>query len=736
MRTVAGGDVADFIRALALAWKNLAAYPAGHPALRGSVEAAHDRLSQLRGPSPEVTFGIAADGIVYGDDKVESPYSQKFAQALYTRGVAILRFSNDTTPKDVETFLRLLGASAPEDQSRPMWELLTASGVMAIHLTPVDYSSVKVTSDLDEKPKKEASSLWDDILRALLAGRELTTQTRERLLKNISSVDELAAMIVRYVEHPGEILESEFDPDATFGVRLTVNKPDKPDSPQSMAARVADAIGKHVAGSTGLKRQLAVQQIVQLLRGLPEPLRGSVIRSVLRTLATDEAAGSLLRELTNNLAAREVLDALRYIGTMSKLSTHATLLLQSLVQTTTPVTTDAAPSPSILNELVQLFAEEDIDRFNPPEHNDLLQQAAIYVPDVKPASAEARRLLGDRLATVADDHSDRVLARTLIDLLARYGASRDSKALFRRIEILFRSYIAAGEFGDAVNLIDQLHELALTTNSDQVRSGIEDALSRLADPETIKTLITSLIAAPPEKTVDLQRLIHAMGTAATRSLLISLAEENNRSRRRKLFDFVVALGPVVVPEVRGFLSDSRWYVVRNMILLLRAANDRTSLADIRRLAQHPDLRVRLEAIKSLFALDPSVPQTLLENAINDRDPKAAESAIALVGSYGIREGVGPLLKIVEKPDPFGVHRTIRLRAIKALGELGDPSALPRLARFFSDSFLPWPSRVERRAAYESLAGYPPAARLELIERGLQSRDRETRAICARLENAA
>jgi len=188
----------------------------------------------------------------------------------------------------------------------------------------------------------------------------------------------------------------------------------------------------------------------------------------------------------------------------------------------------------------------------------------------------------------------------------------------------------------------------------------------------------------------------------------------------------------VVPEVRSFLTDSRWYVVRNMILLLRAANDRSTLPDIRKLAQHPDLRVRLEAMKTLFALDPSVPRSLLENAINDRDRKAAETAISLVGSYGIREGIDPLLRILERSDYLGARRAVRVRAIKALGELGDPAVLERLDPFFSDPFLPWPSKSERRAAYESLAGYPADAREPFVARGLLSRDSEIRGICGRI----
>src|SRR5687768_4453351 len=75
-------QVAEFVRALAVAWKNLTAYPPGHPALAVSLQGAHRRLMELRGPAGEVVFGIASDGLIYGSEKIESPHVQKFAQAL------------------------------------------------------------------------------------------------------------------------------------------------------------------------------------------------------------------------------------------------------------------------------------------------------------------------------------------------------------------------------------------------------------------------------------------------------------------------------------------------------------------------------------------------------------------------------------------------------------------------------------------------------------------------------
>src|SRR5438105_5250287 len=126
MPTTAGTQVAELVRALALGWKNLAAYPPGHPALGQSLDLVHRRLDDLRGPTGDVVLGIENDGLLYGPDRIDSASAQKFAQALYARGVAVLRFATATNARDIETFLRVLAAGTPADQKRPIWDELSA----------------------------------------------------------------------------------------------------------------------------------------------------------------------------------------------------------------------------------------------------------------------------------------------------------------------------------------------------------------------------------------------------------------------------------------------------------------------------------------------------------------------------------------------------------------------------------------------------------------------------------
>jgi HEAT repeat protein len=453
----------------------------------------------------------------------------------------------------------------------------------------------------------------------------------------------------------------------------------------------------------------------------------------MNTLASEESAGRQLRELVSELKPDEVLDALRYLSSMGKLSSHAMRILESLATTVNAGEAAIQPAPpALIAELVQLFEDEDIDRFNPPDHQSLLGDMSVTVPAVPAGGPEAMEQLRDRVDTVADETVNLQVARSLMELVGKFGGMRPSEKLLTRVEGIVQAQVASGQFTEALEIVQRLREIASITGSGPLQGAALKTLARLASQETMESLVAGLLAAPPEKSTSIHWLIDALGTAAMQALLIALAEESNRSRRRKLFDFLAALGPKIVPDVRRFLGDSRWYVVRNMILLLRSVNDTSSLAEIRRLAENQDLRVRLEAIKTLLTLDQTVPQALLAKAIHDPDPKMAETAIALVGSYGIKEGVGPLLKVLEGKDVFGARRPLRLRAIKALGELAAPEALPAIERFFSESFLPWPNRAERRAAWESLAGYPAEARAPFVEKGLQSRDSIVRGLCRRI----
>ena len=506
--------------------------------------------------------------------------------------------------------------------------------------------------------------------------------------------------------------------------------------PRQLLVRLADATTAHLAELSGAGRVQAARQTAQLIMRLPEPLRESLMRAALRVLAADPTGADALQAFAGSTSAHPVLRVMRQLAAEGvPLSRHAQRLIE-LLASTRAESEEAAPAGRDLevlrSELITLFREEDIDRYNPEDHVALLARTMLAWPTRTPVVLGTLESLGERVETLTEDAVGRQLTETLLDLLSRYDDQKIGLVL-ARLEQLVQAAVARGSLDEAAFAIEGMTRLAGdATVPESTRATMRAQLDHLTGPEMLSALAASLGATPGPEAI---RLIRLLGPGAIRNLFQVLVEEKVRARRRRIFDLLAALGPDVVPEATRWLADPNWFVIRNIIALLRSVGDRSTLPAVRRLTGHEDLRVRLEALRSLLELDPAVGQGYLLTAIADPDPRAATAAVELAAQRGGPTMVEPLLGVLEPWDLRGRRRPVRLAALQALGRVGRPEALPRLTRFFRERWGPFPSRAERRAAYDSLSGYPPEARVALVTRGLRSRDPEIRAVCERLWSA-
>jgi hypothetical protein len=305
-----------------------------------------------------------------------------------------------------------------------------------------------------------------------------------------------------------------------------------------------------------------------------------------------------------------------------------------------------------------------------------------------------------------------------------------------RLRDIFVRTLQASRFAQAISMIRAIRELAAEPSQAERRRPLDEFVEHLADARTLAALVAASRQPGGPPFVQVQSLVLALGASAAHGLLEALAAEEDRARRLRLIELAASLGPAIVPETRRLLADSRWYVVRNMVLLLRRVHDKSAMSEILRCADHPDLRVRLEAIRALFAFDTKVPSDLLARTINHPDPRLAEAAVLLSGQHGITQAADLLVEILLRWDFLGRRRSLRLKALRALADLADPAVLPRLDRFFRERPFPVVALEERRAAYRLLGSYDQAARAPYLARGERSRDSLIRDICRALVRAS
>ena len=504
------------------------------------------------------------------------------------------------------------------------------------------------------------------------------------------------------------------------------------------AYTLAGLVGTRLESADSDEREKLAPQIIQLLRALPGEVREPVLAAALRTLAREEAASGHLASLAAALPAADVLRGLQRLAReQGQLSSHALRMAQALAEAHEemgPSPAGGLPEPPAdFAEMAALFREEDVDRYNPEDHRALLAQKPTVDLD-----AIAVEVAADPDAfgpdTESDDAIERRVVTTLLDMTASSPEIVRPLVLGRLRDIFVRA-LQQSRFAQAIGIIRAVRDLTADPSLAARREALEEFLANLADAPTLAALVAASRQPGGPPFVQVQTLILALGASASRGLLEALAAEQDRGRRLRLIELAASLGAAIVPETRRLLADPRWYVVRNMVLLLRRVQDRSAMSEILRCADHADLRVRLEAIRALFAFDSKVPRDLLARTINHPDPRLAEAAVLLSGQHHITQATDLLVEILLRWDFFGRHRSLRLKALRALADLGDAAVLPRLGRFFRERPFPLVPIDERRSAYRYLSSYDVAARAPWVARGEKSRDPVIRDICRGLAKA-
>jgi len=759
---------------LVTAWRNLASYPPGHPARASALATAHGRLRASLAATNPLVFAIARDSLTSGGKKVDAAHVRAFARALYRRNGGLLRFEEDVEPRELEAFLALLGETGPA-RDRPLTvEELHHAGITNIHVSAIDYSAIVTTTDVSEISPDDGS-LWDGLIQTLLGGQPLfqggMSMPRERYsAETIASLfrggpgaggpgsegaagggpagagtigggpgtggpggSGLGGMGSRGGGWPGIGGAGRGGSTAPAtgevggqGARLGI----------AAAHTLAAAVAAKLVSADSAERETLAPQVIQLLRALPAEVREPVLAAALRVLATEEGSSAHLASLAAALPPADVLRGLRRLAQeQGQLSGHALRMAQALAEAHEglPESQGLPEPPADFAAMAALFREEDVDRYNPEDHRALLAQKPTVDLD-----AIAVDVAADPDAFGPDTESDDAIERRVVTTLLDMTASSPDVVqplVLGRLRDMFGRALQVRRLAQAIAMIRAIRELAADPGQAERRGALEEFVEHLADANTLAALVAASRQPGGPPFVQVQSLVLALGASATHGLLEALAAEPDRARRLRLIELAASLGPAIVPETRRLLADPRWYVVRNMVLLLRRVHDKSAMSEILRCADHPDLRVRLEAIRALFAFDTKVPRDLLARTINHPDPRLAEAAVLLSGQHGITQATDLLVEILLRWDVLGRRRSLRLKALRALADLADPAVLPRIDRFFRERPFPLVALEERRAAYRLLGSYDPGARARYVARGERSRDSLIRDICRGLVRA-
>ncbi len=677
-----------------MSWKKLAAYPPGHPLRAGAVAAAHGELRALLDLGKPVDLGVSRDGLSWGEQRLQSVGSRQIAEALYQSNIAVLRFSSEILETELEAFLLGLKSRPAETGGEPLATRLAAAGVIHIELRRADFSSLRATDDLEGAPRPRLD-LWDRILRWHLEGKPEVAG---------GGAGGGLATVLAWVH-------------ATLSGTTDLSSPEAQKVLEVLLGAVEADLREP---APGLSPGLRVRQISELLQALPAALRGPILDAALVHLMGaegDPVSFAMLAAAVSPTATVASLGRLRAQGL--RFPPAAARLIEELARA--------------LDSVAEKQAGDDTSApaERPPGELDLGTFSRREDPflELPPSGlGAAHGGFDDELQSFSARATLQRLVRTMLAMLASPRLEARLDGVVARLEAVFANLLVGGHTSAAYALVLELGDLAQAPAS---AAGARRALAGLASERSVAVLVGTVRRASPGELEHLHRLVERLGPEPIRRLLVALGEAEDRTVRRALFNFLQAHASAVVEVAPAVLADRRWFVVRNVLSLLHAVGDRRALAGARACLEHPDARVRVEALKVVGRLGREDVGDAVLAMFADPEERIVRYAMQLAGELRLRSAVAPLLELLKPLDLNGQRREQRLRALRSLGEIGDPAALAELKRFFV-GVPPFVSLEERRAAYQSLAGYPEEDRRPWVIRGLRSRDPETLEACRAL----
>ncbi len=314
-------------------------------------------------------------------------------------------------------------------------------------------------------------------------------------------------------------------------------------------------------------------------------------------------------------------------------------------------------------DIVTLLWERDFEHIKYViDENFLLEddvyenQATVQARGEGNDAPELKRIYGEILKEEDCSLQPEVAPVTKADLVELLKElERDSSGKLPKLaEILFDFFSDSGfsEYGDTVDLINDAFEYCfsngdlrsavdLLARASNPPSGAQDAplmkkeLERLfefaSSPRIVAMLGERLDSGEMYDAELFDEYVRFLDKAAVASFISILGELKSIEARKRIINALVYLGGKDIQALAKGLSDHRWYVVRNIIYILRQIGDRSVIEFLVKAARHQDVRVRMEVLRALGEFEGPGVLPALREALDDPEASIRMMAVRALG---------------------------------------------------------------------------------------------------------
>lgn len=386
-----------------------------------------------------------------------------------------------------------------------------------------------------------------------------------------------------------------------------------------------------------------------------------------------------------------------------------------------------------LDEIQRPDPEEDVEQdphgYQGIQKDRYLQVRDIFQGEIELGDAQARQLRDMLERDAAGD----CLAEAFViydEILHNDHTSQMSAEIIRAARRQFDVLAEEDNWTLLPNVLSNIKTWqAKFAKKPHIAGPLRDILYHAGNKETLSRLAAYLNSHPQADLAPFTAYLERLEAVSLGAVTALLGDLEHHAARKMVYTYLGERADQAIDLVGNFVYDERWFVVRNVALILGKANRPRAVNFLKKAIRHDDPRVRREAVRSLGALSCEETDTLLLSLLDDQDQSLRLHACkALAGKHSTAV-FEALEKRIGEPELAGLESRLQRELLAAFARAGGDRALPRLSSLIKKRKLFGKSRLHQiriNAVYALCEIDSPSAR-RLLQELSQVTDEPTRA---------
>ena len=262
----------------------------------------------------------------------------------------------------------------------------------------------------------------------------------------------------------------------------------------------------------------------------------------------------------------------------------------------------------------------------------------------------------------------------------------------------------AGEIGHALRLIRFMDELRkLSSTPPGRRKLLTDAIAGVLSESTIQVMQETLDGGETVSHEELKELLLVFGLPCLGGICELLGRVEKLKMRKAIIEVLVDLGRDNPTVFGPFLSDPRWYLVRNVVLVLSLIGSPAALELIVRLISHKEARIRREVLGFLERSGDIKAKSYIVKYLRDDSGTLRIKALQVLAREKLAFALKPILALTTSEEFANKDLAEKKAVYEALGELGSAEMLPMFREMLLKKYW-FQKGAEKEAATLAVAG--------------------------------